>query len=209
MTTLHYFFKLHPLKIREGWKVKENHLYQKPIREGRQTLFVLENEENHKMIQVESAGDLQYAVKMFTTDEKPVADMLQIPYEKLVERLEEVIWKEGGESGGPRNLLRLRIPGGWKVSHHALTDTNPGDLDPGSDVWLSDFKRDLLQLEHEEEQLLLDVEWYPENDPAGHYAVKLIKDGDWKHPLEEMLCIHPKELAYELDSVLKKAGKRS
>ncbi|MBG9914667.1 hypothetical protein ABD67_07210 [Bacillus sonorensis] len=209
MTIWHYFFKLHPLKMRAGWKVKENHLYQKPIRENRQMLLILENGAENKIVQVENAGDLRYDIRIFNIEQEPVGGMIDIPHDQLVERLEKVIWKEEGGSGGPRNLLRLRVPSGWTVSHHALTDANPGELAPDSEVWQSDFKRDLLQLQHEEDRLLLDVEWYPESDPAGHYAVKLIKNGDWSRPLEDMLCIHPKELAYELDSVLKKAGERS
>ncbi|RCK13069.1 hypothetical protein DT075_02810 [Bacillus licheniformis] len=31
-----------------------------------------------------------------------------------------------------------------------------------------------------------------------------IKNGNWDSPLEDMLCIHPKELAYEINAVLKK-----
>ncbi|KAA6473045.1 hypothetical protein DX928_22050 [Bacillus swezeyi] len=199
LTIFHYFFKLHPLRIQDGWKVKENHLYQKPIRERRQKLLILEHTKTADIIQVDGAGELCYTIRIFNADQKQ--DISNIPYDELVERLEEVIWKERT----PRILLRLRIPTGWTVLHHSLTDINPDELAPDSKAWLSYFKQDLLQLKHHEENLVLDVEWFPENDPAGHYAVKLIKDGDWKHPLEDKLCIHPKELSYEIGAVLKKA----
>lgn len=200
LTKSHYFFKLHPLMVPAGWKVKENHLYQKPIRDPRHTLFILENESCGQMVQVEYAGELKYVIRKLNADQTLVSEDSDAPYEQLVERLEDMI----RASGGARNLLRLRIPAGWTVVHHSLTDTNPDELAPDSKAWLSDFKRDLLKLRHDEKRLMLDVEWYPECSPAGHYALKLIKNGNWNSPLEDMLCIHPKELAYEINAVLKK-----
>ncbi|MEC1867775.1 hypothetical protein [Bacillus paralicheniformis] len=200
LTKSQYFFNLHPLMVPAGWTVKENHLYQKPIRDPRRTLFTLENETSGKMVQVEYAGELKYVIRMLNADQTLVSEDSDTPYEQLVERLEDRI----RASGGARNLLRLRIPAGWTVVHHSLTDTNPDELAPDSKAWRSDFKRDLLKLRHEEECLLLDIEWYPECSPAGHYALKLIKNGNWNSPLEDMLCIHPKELAYEIHAVLKK-----
>ena len=200
LTKSQYFFKLHPLMVPAGWTVKENHLYQKPIRDLRRMLFTLENETSGKMVQVEYAGELKYVIRMLNADQTLVSEDSDTPYEQLVERLEDRI----RASGGARNLLRLRIPAGWTVVHHSLTGTNPDELAPDSKAWRSDFKRDLLKLRHDEKCLLLDVEWYPECSPAGHYALKLIKNGNWNSPLEDMLCIHPKELAYEIHAVLKK-----
>ncbi len=204
LTRFHYFFKLHPLKIQEGWKVIENHLYQKPIRDRRQKLLLLEQEESREIVQVDHDGGKRYAIRLIDACGKRAGEILDIPYDELVERLEKVILKEDGDQGNPGDLLRLRIPTGWAVLRHGLTDINPDELASDSKLWQSHFKQDLLQLKCREKNLLLDVEWFPETDPAGHYALKLIKDDDWKHPIEDKWCIHPKELAYEIGSVLKK-----
>ncbi|TYP73979.1 hypothetical protein [Paenibacillus methanolicus] len=45
------------------------------------------------------------------------------------------------------------------------------------------FTEDLLQLCHTKYDILLDVGWYPEADPTGHYGLELIKGRDWQSPL--------------------------
>ncbi|MDA1476850.1 hypothetical protein [Bacillus changyiensis] len=206
LTVFDYFFKLHPLKIPEGWTVKKNHLYQKPIRGYHHKLLILENGKNGKIVEVESAKEQVYVMKTLNADQKLVNQMTGIHYDQLAERLEEVIWKEGGQAKSLTHLLRLRIPEGWTVLYHRLTDTNPLEIDLDSEVWKSEFKQELMQLQHDD--LILDVKWIPASDPSGHYAVKLIYKGNWEQPDEDFSCIHPKELAYEIDSIFKKVGEQ-
>ncbi|MDA7025225.1 hypothetical protein PJ311_01220 [Bacillus sp. CLL-7-23] len=184
--------------------MKENHLYQKPIRGYHQELLILEHK-NGKFVQVESNKEQVYVMKTINADQKLVNQITGIHYDQLAERLEELIWKEGGAKS-PNHLLRLRIPEGWTVLYHRLTDTNPLEIDLDGEVWKSEFKQELMQMQHND--LILDVKWIPASNPSGHYAVKLICKGNWEMPDEDFSCIHPKELAYEIDSLFKRVGER-
>ncbi|NPC94629.1 hypothetical protein HOO54_20965 [Bacillus sp. WMMC1349] len=207
LTVFDYFFKLHPLRISEGWTVKENHLYQKPIRGYHQKLLILEHKSDGKVVQVESAKEQVYVIETLNADQKLVNQITGIQYDQLAERLEELIWKEGsGETKSPNHLLRLRIPEGWTVLYHRLTDTNPLEAGLDGEVWKSEFKQELMQLQHND--WILDVKWIPASDPSGHYVVKLICKDNWDQPDEDFSCIHPKELAYEIDSIFKRVGER-
>jgi hypothetical protein len=43
--------------------------------------------------------------------------------------------------------------------------------------------QDVLQLRHRTAGLLLDVGWYPDEDPAGQFMLLLVADEAWERPL--------------------------
>lgn len=49
------------------------------------------------------------------------------------------------------------------------------------------FKQDILQIAFGD-HLLLDIGWYPEMSPQGHFWVRMIQDYDWQNPLYEEKC---------------------
>ena len=71
-------------------------------------------------------------------------------------------------------LVPLRIPAGWTVVTNAFVDIE----DPGAltkDEQAAYLAQDLLQLRAG--NLILDVGWTPDGDPAGRYRLELVEAG--------------------------------
>jgi hypothetical protein len=49
------------------------------------------------------------------------------------------------------------------------------------------YQQDILQIEFGK-RFVLDVGWYPEMNPAGHFTVRAIFDNDWIHPVSKIKC---------------------
>lgn len=84
-------------------------------------------------------------------------------------------------------LQALRITEGWTINHNRFYDLRPeGDLKiegvTNNDGWLL-FDQDLLQIEHKKKGVVLDLGWYPDEDPNGKFRVVLVGDGDWSNLL--------------------------
>ena len=87
--------------------------------------------------------------------------------------------------------LSIKLPQGWTITHHQLFDISPDDVDQAS-AWYSYFVEDLLQIVNEDHGLLLDIGWYPDSDPGGHFRLVMLpkrsdeskrNSYDWKRPL--------------------------
>jgi len=95
--------------------------------------------------------------------------------------------EEGGVSrlvSGPPQapaLQPLRVPAGWLVEYHALSELDPADEQrvPEADRRLL-FRQDLLQMGHGRRERVLDVGWYPEGDLEGGQYVLVLYDGDFR-----------------------------
>ena len=130
-----------------------------------------------------------------------------------MDELERIIWKiEAAAFGGnififegPPDYLRLRVPQGWTVSYNKLIDIDPDQLEEDSDDWFN-FTSSLLQLEHKESRLTLDVGWYIDIDPSGTFYMLLIKNLDWENPLEDMETRRPEKLVDHIEATLQKAA---
>ncbi|KXZ17122.1 hypothetical protein AXI59_14295 [Bacillus nakamurai] len=206
-----HYLNLQPLKFLDGWTVELNHLNsQKNSKET--VLLSLNNEKRNAAVEVLYQNS-QYHVKVTDSQKKETwAEDSTLDIESLVVKLESVIWNVG--SGildnlkpfiqDPPNLLRLKIPEGWTIDYNTLKDTNPKTLGAEDEAWLFDFNQDLLQISHKTKNLLLDVGWYPEGDPTGSYGIELIKNEDWEHPLEDVMCEEPNELVKQLDRIFMK-----
>jgi hypothetical protein len=88
------------------------------------------------------------------------------------------------ENAVTADLIRqpLRIPGGWSVDHNELRQLEPSQLGAEDPLWCF-FTEDLLQLREVHRGFLLDVGWYPDSRPEGHFRAVLIRNQDWAHPL--------------------------
>lgn len=49
------------------------------------------------------------------------------------------------------------------------------------------YTEDILQIRFGE-RFILDVGWYPEMNPEGHFVVKGIQDTDWMNPISRIKC---------------------
>ncbi|MBS1986510.1 hypothetical protein JST99_01075 [Candidatus Dependentiae bacterium] len=73
--------------------------------------------------------------------------------------------------------------------HNGIMTYNDFDIDekiPFEDQKWS-YKCDIIQIEFGP-RYTLDVGWYPEFDPAGHFLVRGIKDFDWLKPIAKRKC---------------------
>ncbi|MCM3159343.1 hypothetical protein V7263_02805 [Bacillus subtilis] len=206
------FSRIQPLKFLDGWTVVVNNLNSEKRTEEKYELLILQNEKRKAFIKV-SYENNQYHIKVagLNTD-KIYEDESFDEIEQLLEELEYQIWSVGSGvleglqplSQQVPNFLRLKIPAGWTVDYITLKDTDPKTLETNDDAWLFDFNQDLLQISHKTKNLLLDVGWYPEGDPAGSYGIELIKNEDWENPLEDIMCTELKELIKQLDRIFMK-----
>lgn len=66
---------------------------------------------------------------------------------------------------------------------------------------LDNLTEDLLQVEFPG-NFLLDIGWYPEYEPKGHFIVQLIKEENWEKPKYKKCCTKMEELYENIESVL-------
>ncbi len=64
------------------------------------------------------------------------------------------------------------------------------------------FKEDLLQITYGD-RFLLDVGWYPEMNPKGHFIVYAIQDYDWQNPIVELKCHSLNQLKKTIERVVR------
>jgi hypothetical protein len=100
-------------------------------------------------------------------------------------------------------LLRLRVAAGWLIRYNELREIDPEKLAPGDPAWVY-MNQDLLQVENRDEQMLIDVGWYPDNDPAGTFAIKVVVEEDWQRPIATARTRSLGELADRLEMLLLK-----
>lgn len=98
-------------------------------------------------------------------------------------------------------LLPLRIPCGWKVIINNLSDLEPNSLKNEDRLWMT-FTQDMLNIKHCKKDILVDVGWYPENDPNGEYKISVIKNNEWEIPTEVHKCKKNDELVEFIDKCL-------
>lgn len=91
-------------------------------------------------------------------------------------------------------LVSLRVPSGWAVIINHFGDEDPVVRD-GRIVNDQYYNEDLLSIEtiryepgrwvNDPEGHAIDLGWYPESDPDGHYRLVLLR-GDWDHVVVEI-----------------------
>lgn len=58
-------------------------------------------------------------------------------------------------------------------------------------------------------RFVIDVSWRPERDPSGAFYCKVILDGRWETPLEELVTKNGDEMMYWTQKQMKEAAKRT
>lgn len=103
-------------------------------------------------------------------------------------------------------LQPLRIPSSWEVSYNSLEELDPKELGTEkSEKWFN-FTEDLLQIKNTRYNIVLDVGWYPEADPAGSYGLELIKNSDWSSPLVSFSTSDKNKLIDQIELLLWQVG---
>ncbi|MGG1546544.1 hypothetical protein ABE347_03515 [Bacillus paralicheniformis] len=204
---------LEPINIPCGWFVKYHDLTvtQETV-EPNTKLIELEKQRYHAAVKIMKGHD-DYLIHICDNHGETIDTINVGDRRQLVDELERIIWKiEAAAFGGnififegPPDYLRLRVPQGWTVSYNKLIDIDPDQLEEDSDDWFN-FTSSLLQLEHKESRLTLDVGWYIDIDPSGTFYMLLIKNLDWDNPLEDMETRRPEKLVDHIEATLQKAA---
>ncbi len=74
--------------------------------------------------------------------------------------------------------------------NHISVEEPTNHPNPDDKVWYFDFVQDIFYVYYEKKveqnthKLGIDLGWYPEGDPNGTYALVVIQDSDWEHPIQ-------------------------
>src|SRR5687768_8372727 len=93
-----------------------------------------------------------------------------------------------------RRLVPLRIPAGWTVVANTFAEID-GAQELSAEEQRAHLAQDLLQLRAGE--LILDLGWVPEGDPAGRYRLELVRD-NWN---ETLLRLENPDAAFMRDAI--------
>ncbi|MBA4062176.1 MAG: hypothetical protein C0501_00395 [Isosphaera sp.] len=115
-------------------------------------------------------------------------------------------------------LQALRVPAGWSVGWNTLFEVDPT---PGAVAAGFFGGSSLYQATHGGRRLTIDVEWRPEDDPGGHYRLRVlyspwgrtgrgrrVDSGElipaWDEPYHEFTTASRSELVRELEEWLRR-----
>ncbi|MDE6727964.1 MAG: GNAT family N-acetyltransferase [Oscillospiraceae bacterium] len=111
-----------------------------------------------------------------------------------------------------QRLQPFRIPVGWTVGLNKFEDIDPETLPADDKAWLFAFNEDILQIycklkrkrnKHiEQQELIIDLGWYPDGDPNGKFTIRAILDRDWYEPLLEFSSRSKDEIVKTLEKWL-------
>lgn len=100
-------------------------------------------------------------------------------------------------------LQSLKIPGGWEIIQNRFLDIEPEQLNKDDDIW-DEFTQDILQIKHKWRNVIIDMGWYPDIDPSGHYMLLAIKDKNWESPIESYESRSKEEIKNKIEFFLEK-----
>ena len=106
----------------------------------------------------------------------------------------------------------LRIPPGWTFMFNKLTDIEPETLNKQDKIWLFAFTQDIMYMyavmkrkqnhQMEEQKLSIDLGWYPDGDPDGHFRMVALINDCWEKPLLELISRSKREVVETLEQWL-------
>lgn len=115
--------------------------------------------------------------------------------------MEKQVWWE--------NLQPLRIPPGWEFVLNKLENLEPETLTKDDRRWLFSFVEDILYLYSKpkqkrnkktiEQTIGIDLGWYPDGQPDGHFRLIAILDNHWENPLLEFTSRRKEEVVKTLE----------
>ena len=77
-------------------------------------------------------------------------------------------------------VIHIHLPPKWEV-YGMLPPFDPLESDPVLAGWLNE---DIWQARSPDKRFILDVSWYPKDDPEGSFYCRLIEHDNWKSPVE-------------------------
>lgn len=106
-----------------------------------------------------------------------------------------------------KNLMPLRIPGGWTVDFNRFENLDIDQLPPldKDTCGLLSLKCDLVRErdgEVERQELQIYLELYPNGDPDGEFALWAVLNRDWYDPLREFSSRDKNEIVETLEKWL-------
>lgn len=100
--------------------------------------------------------------------------------------------------------INFKIPDQWKMNYNRLLKINPYKIEEfNDDIW-SEYSEDILNMVNEEENIMLDIGWYPEFSRDGYYGLVLIEDNEWQRPLETFVTKDTEDLVNRIIEILDK-----
>ncbi|WP_459480887.1 hypothetical protein [Clostridium saccharoperbutylacetonicum] len=105
-------------------------------------------------------------------------------------------------------LQSLKIPGGWEIVQNRFLDIEPEELNKDDDIW-DEFTQDILQIQHKKRNVIIDLGWYPDIDPCGHYRVVAIKDTNWESPIERYESRSKEDIKNKIEFLLEKFSRNT
>lgn len=103
-------------------------------------------------------------------------------------------------------LQPLRVPAGWHVTQNVFFEVDPDpsktiNYPPQKSV-LTLFLQDMFHAKHNHYDIVVDVGWVPDEDPAGSFIVQAIRGTDWDNPIDELMSRDRLTIAQKLEAIL-------
>ena len=102
-------------------------------------------------------------------------------------------------------LQNLRIPGGWEVIINSFLDVDVTQYSSDDTIWRG-FTENILHIRStlKKKDIAIDLGWYPENDVSGAFHLMMIKNNNWKEPVEEINSRNKDEIVDKIEEFLLK-----
>ena len=102
-------------------------------------------------------------------------------------------------------LQRLRIPSGWEVIINSFLDVDVTQYSSDDTIWRG-FTENILHIRStlKKKDIAIDLGQYPENDVSGAFHLMVIKNNNWKEPVEEINSRNKDEIVDKIEEFLLK-----
>jgi hypothetical protein len=99
-------------------------------------------------------------------------------------------------------VMNIELPLGWS-SWGSLLDFDP-TTDGAAGIRRSELVEDLWVARAPGDSVIVHLGWYPHGDPTGSFAVNVVRDGDWEHPVEVLSIQNSEQLVAWLVSTVQR-----
>lgn len=127
----------------------------------------------------------------------PINDSCLEEFRELLVEIRDAASKETAKTIKSFKLQPLRISPGWKVEYNMFSEYDP---DTDGSEYAYELYEDLLQLSNND--LLLDLGWYPHGDINGSYKLYLVdetKESPFESPLEVFVSKSKQEVIKKIE----------
>ena len=127
----------------------------------------------------------------------PINDSCLEELQEMLIEIKDAASKETARTIKSFELQPLRISTGWKVAYNMFSEYDP---DTDGSEYAYELCEDLLQLSNN--NLLLDLGWYPQGDITGSYKLYLVdktKESPFESPLEAFVSKSKQEVIKRIE----------